>query len=74
MLIVEEGNPAYIEQAVNVELRHAEIQTKVLGKGPLPQAGGVSPPKCCWKASPLFCKPRVRTGSMPTRSRKRRAD
>ena len=42
VLIVEEGNPAYIEQAVNVELRHADIQTKVLGKGPLPQAGEYS--------------------------------
>ena len=39
VLVVEEGNPDYIEQAVNVELRRADIQTKVLGKGPLPQAG-----------------------------------
>ena len=39
VLVVEEGNPAYIEDAVNVELRHADIQTKVYGKGPLPQAG-----------------------------------
>jgi indolepyruvate ferredoxin oxidoreductase, alpha subunit len=39
VLVVEEGSPDYIEQAVNVELRRADIQTKVLGKGPLPQAG-----------------------------------
>jgi len=39
VLVVEEGNPDFIEQAVNVELRKADIQTKVLGKGPLPQAG-----------------------------------
>ncbi len=39
VLVVEEGYPDYIEQAVNVELRHADIQTKVLGKGPLPKAG-----------------------------------
>jgi TPP-dependent indolepyruvate ferredoxin oxidoreductase alpha subunit/Pyruvate/2-oxoacid:ferredoxin oxidoreductase gamma subunit len=39
VLIVEEGSPDYIEQAVNVELRRADIQTKVLGKGPLPNAG-----------------------------------
>ena len=39
VLIVEEGHPDYIEQAVNVELRRADIQTRVLGKGPLPQAG-----------------------------------
>jgi len=39
VLVVEEGNPDFIEQAVNVELRKADIQTRVLGKGPLPQAG-----------------------------------
>jgi indolepyruvate ferredoxin oxidoreductase alpha subunit len=39
VLVVEEGNPDYIEQAINVELRRADIQTKVYGKGPLPQAG-----------------------------------
>ena len=39
VLIVEEGFPDYIEQAVNVELRRADIQTKVYGKGPLPKAG-----------------------------------
>ena len=39
VLVVEEGHPDYIEQAVNVELRRADIQTRVLGKGPLPQAG-----------------------------------
>ena len=39
VLVVEEGFPDYIEQAVNVQLRRADIQTKVYGKGPLPQAG-----------------------------------
>ncbi len=39
ILVVEEGNPAYVEDAINVELRRADIQTKVYGKGPLPQAG-----------------------------------
>ncbi|HEX3710915.1 MAG TPA: indolepyruvate ferredoxin oxidoreductase subunit alpha [Pseudolabrys sp.] len=39
VLVVEEGHPDYIEQAINVELRRADIQTKVFGKGPLPQAG-----------------------------------
>ena len=33
VLVVEEGHPDYIEQAINVELRRADIQTKVLGKG-----------------------------------------
>ena len=39
VLIVEEGAPDYIEQAVNVELRRADIQTRVLGKDALPMAG-----------------------------------
>ncbi|HZD88790.1 MAG TPA: indolepyruvate ferredoxin oxidoreductase subunit alpha, partial [Pseudolabrys sp.] len=42
VLVVEEGNPAYIEDAINVELRRADIQTKVYGKGPLPLAGEYS--------------------------------
>jgi len=39
VLVVEEGYPDYIEQAVNVELRRADINTRVFGKGPLPKAG-----------------------------------
>jgi indolepyruvate ferredoxin oxidoreductase alpha subunit len=39
VLVVEEGSPDYLEQAVNVELRRADIQTRVLGKGALPRAG-----------------------------------
>jgi len=39
VLVVEEGHPEYIEHALNVELRRADLQTRVLGKGPLPKAG-----------------------------------
>jgi indolepyruvate ferredoxin oxidoreductase alpha subunit len=39
VLVVEEGHPDYLEQAINVELRRADMQTRVIGKGPLPQAG-----------------------------------
>ena len=39
VLVVEEGYPDYIEQAVNVELRRGDINTRVLGKGLLPKAG-----------------------------------
>ncbi len=39
IFVVEEGFPNYIEQAINVELRRADIQTRVIGKGPLPQTG-----------------------------------
>jgi indolepyruvate ferredoxin oxidoreductase alpha subunit len=39
VLVVEEGNPDYIEQALNVELRRADLLTKVRGKGALPMAG-----------------------------------
>ena len=39
ILIVEEGQPEFIEQAVNTVLRRADIQTKVHGKDMLPMAG-----------------------------------
>jgi indolepyruvate ferredoxin oxidoreductase, alpha subunit len=39
VLIVEEGNPDYIEQAINTQLRRADIQTRIYGKGLLPKAG-----------------------------------
>ncbi len=39
LLIVEEGQPEYIEQSVNQFLRKADIQARVVGKGPLPMAG-----------------------------------
>jgi indolepyruvate ferredoxin oxidoreductase, alpha subunit len=39
VLVVEEGSPAYIEDKVNVELRRADLQTRVLGKGCLPETG-----------------------------------
>jgi indolepyruvate ferredoxin oxidoreductase alpha subunit len=39
VLVVEEGYPDYIEQAINVELRRADLNTRVRGKGLLPNAG-----------------------------------
>src|SRR3954463_1104016 len=39
ILIIEEGQPDYIEQAVNTILRRADVQTKVHGKDMLPMAG-----------------------------------
>lgn len=39
VLVVEEGYPEYVEQQINTELRRADIQARVLGKGPLPRAG-----------------------------------
>jgi indolepyruvate ferredoxin oxidoreductase, alpha subunit len=39
ILIVEEGQPEFIEQAVNTILRRADIQTRIEGKGLLPRAG-----------------------------------
>ena len=39
ILIVEEGQPEFIEQAVNTILRRADIQTRVHGKDILPMAG-----------------------------------
>lgn len=39
VLIVEEGYPDYVEQQINTELRRADIQTRIYGKGVLPKAG-----------------------------------
>jgi indolepyruvate ferredoxin oxidoreductase alpha subunit len=39
ILIVEEGQPEFIEQAINTILRRADVQTQIEGKGMLPMAG-----------------------------------
>ncbi|HEX4113721.1 MAG TPA: indolepyruvate ferredoxin oxidoreductase subunit alpha [Stellaceae bacterium] len=39
VLVVEEGFPDYVEQQINVALRRADLQTKVYGKGDLPNTG-----------------------------------
>jgi indolepyruvate ferredoxin oxidoreductase alpha subunit len=39
VLMVEEGQPAYIEDALHAILRRADLQTKVHGKDVLPMAG-----------------------------------
>ena len=39
ILIVEEGQPEFIEQTVNTILRRADIQTRIEGKSMLPMAG-----------------------------------
>ena len=39
VLVVEEGNPEYIEQQINTILRKADIQTRLAGKDVLPMAG-----------------------------------
>ena len=39
ILIVEEGQPEFIEQAASLFLRQADVQARIVGKGPLPMAG-----------------------------------
>jgi indolepyruvate ferredoxin oxidoreductase alpha subunit len=39
VLMVEEGQPNYLEQALNAILRKADLQTVVMGKDALPMAG-----------------------------------
>jgi indolepyruvate ferredoxin oxidoreductase, alpha subunit len=39
ILVIEEGQPEFIEQNIAQILRHADLQTKLRGKGPLPKAG-----------------------------------
>jgi len=39
VLLVEEGQPNYIEQTLNTVLRHSGCDTRLIGKGALPMAG-----------------------------------
>jgi len=39
VLILEEGNPEYIEHQVNTILRKADVQTRIFGKDVMPSAG-----------------------------------
>jgi indolepyruvate ferredoxin oxidoreductase alpha subunit len=43
VLVVEEGGPDFIEQAVGQILRKADLQTRLHGKGLLPMAGEYTP-------------------------------
>ena len=43
VLVVEEGQPDYIEQAVNTILRRGDVNTRVCGKDMLPMAGEYTP-------------------------------
>jgi indolepyruvate ferredoxin oxidoreductase alpha subunit len=42
-LLVEEGQPNFIEQGIASVLRQHDLQTKLVGKGPFPMAGEYSP-------------------------------
>ncbi len=43
VLMVEEGQPEFIEQSLNTILRQADLQTRVHGKDDLPRAGDYTP-------------------------------
>ena len=44
LLIVEEGQPEHIEQAASQFLRRADLNTRIVGKGPFPMAGEYTGP------------------------------
>ena len=44
VLVIEEGQPEYIEQAINTILRRRDINTKIAGKDVLPMAGEYTAP------------------------------
>lgn len=43
VLMIEEGQPEFVEQSVNMILRHADIDARVHGKDMLPRAGEYTP-------------------------------
>ena len=69
ILMVEEGQPDYIEQALNTILRRRDIQTKIVGKDVLPMAGEYTP-RWCSRASGRFSSPTPRTCSATRRRRR----
>jgi indolepyruvate ferredoxin oxidoreductase alpha subunit len=44
LLVVEEGQPEYLEQSISLLLRQAGLATEVIGKGPFPRAGEYTGP------------------------------
>ena len=44
VLVIEEGQPEYIELALNSVLRRRDVNTRIMGKGPLPLAGEYTVP------------------------------
>ena len=55
LLIVEEGQPEFIEQTVNQYMRRADLDTQVIGKGPCPWRVSTRV-RCCKRASVSFWK------------------
>ncbi len=70
VLVVEEGNPDYIEQAINVELRRADIQTARARQGTFCRRPANTPQTCCSTGSRLFWPMHGRQASMPKRSQR----
>ena len=54
VLVVEEGSPDYIEQQINVELRRADIQTRVHRQGTRCRRPANTPPTSCSTGLPAF--------------------
>lgn len=42
VLVIEEGQPEFVEHELNTLVRKADLQTRIVGKGPLPRAGEYS--------------------------------
>ena len=68
VLIVEEGFPDYIEQAVNAELRRADIQTRIHGKGAAAARPASTPARCCCAGSRTSSAPQSPPASIRRKS------
>ena len=42
VFVIEEGQPEFVEHELNTLVRKADLQTRIVGKGPLPRAGEYS--------------------------------
>lgn len=54
VLVVEEGQPEYLEQAINTILRNNDIRTRVVGKSVFPRAGEYTADVMCKSVKAFF--------------------
>ena len=66
VLVVEEGQPDYLDQGVSQILRKAGVWTKLVGKGPLPMAGEYTAKVLGDGLGGLFPRPCARAAGRPS--------
>ena len=74
VLMVEEGAPDYLEQALNTLLRRRDLQTRVAGKDVLPMGGEYTAPVVVTGRARFSSRPCARASAQPAADSRSRAD